>query len=50
LEYSCKEEVEIRSLTILAIEKIKEYMQKGGSKKIKYSYEVDWLLWQMGEM
>jgi len=52
LSYSSEEEVEIRAATITAVDLIAEVIRKEGppmTNHIKYSYEVDWLLWQMGE-
>jgi len=43
--------VEIRAMTIIAVEEILKLIQKDAElgAKIRYSFEVDWLLWQMGE-
>ena len=51
MAYSSKEEVELRAATVVAVEqimgKIRQDPELNG--QIKNSYEVDWLLWQMGE-
>ena len=51
LPYSSPAEVEIRAATVLAVEKIMAKIRQDDflSPKITNSYEVDWLLWQMGE-
>ncbi len=51
LPYSSPFEVEIRAATVVAIEMIREQINKRESLKgkIEYSYEIDWLLWQIGE-
>ena len=51
LAYSSLYEVEIRAATVLAVEKIMNEIKKRPaiSDKIKYAFQVDWLLWQMGE-
>lgn len=51
LAYSSKEEIEIRAATVMAVEEIKQRIEKDEylCQKIHYSYEIDWLLWQMGE-
>jgi hypothetical protein len=41
------EEVEIRANTVLAVELIKEELERVG-KKLK-AYEIDWLLWNLGQ-
>ena len=43
IESGSKEEVEIRSAAIWAVEYIKEELEKGGVKK--NALEIDWLLW-----
>jgi len=51
LQYSSVEEVEIRAATVISVEKIIAVIRGDAelSKHITCSYEVDWLLWQMGE-
>lgn len=51
LQYSSAEEVEIRAATVISVEKIIEVIRndKDLCEHITCSYEVDWLLWQMGE-
>ena len=51
LPYSSEPEVEIRAATVVAVERIMEQIRNDEelSTKIKCSYEVDWLLWQLGE-
>ena len=41
-------EVEIRACTIVAVEMMKEYLRKQG--KNTKSIELDWFLWQRGEL
>jgi Potential Queuosine, Q, salvage protein family len=38
-------------MTVLAVEKILTLIKQNEalSLKVKYAYQVDWLLWQMGE-
>jgi Queuosine salvage protein len=47
LEPGSPEEVEIRANTVLAVELIKEELGRAG-KKLK-AYEIDWLLWNLGQ-
>ena len=51
LPYSSEEEVVLRAATVQVVEMITEEIRKDEFLKdhIKCSYEVDWLLWQMGE-
>ena len=51
LPYSSPYEVEIRAATVVCVEQIMSEIKKNTelSKTLKNSYEVDWLLWQMGE-
>lgn len=51
LAYSSPEEVELRAFTLIAVEQIIERIRQDDylKNKIKCSYEVDWLLWQLGE-
>ena len=51
LPYSSPAEVEIRAATVVAVERIMSRIRKDDflSAQVKNSYEVDWLLWQMGE-
>ena len=51
LPYSSPDEVEIRACTVIAVEKILQKIREDSllSKHINYAFEVDWLLWQMGE-
>ena len=53
LPYSSPYEVEIRACTVVAVEMIIERIRKSKvtelTDKIKYAFQVDWLLWQMGE-
>ena len=51
LDYSSQYEVEIRAMTVIAVEKILIRIKQNEalSLKVKYAYQVDWLLWQMGE-
>lgn len=44
----CKEEVEIRAATIIAVEKIKDYINNVMGVKC-ITLEVDHFLWQLGE-
>ena len=43
--------MQIRAATVLAVEMVLEDIKLNGQGKIPItcSYEVDWLLWQMGE-
>lgn len=43
----CEEEIEIRATTVVAVEKLKKYLDNRGVKIM--TIEVDWLLWQQGE-
>lgn len=47
LPYSSTDEVEIRACTVIAVEMILDLIKLNEvlKDKIKYSYEVDWLLW-----
>ena len=51
LPYSSPEEVEIRASTVIAVELIIQKIREDPMLKqhITCSYEVDWLLWQLGE-
>ena len=53
LPYSSAFEVEIRASTVVAVDlimdKITESKVKQLKDHIKYAFQVDWLLWQMGE-
>ena len=50
MAYSSAEEIEIRAATVLAVDEIMAKIKSsGGTLPITCSYEVDWLLWQMGE-
>lgn len=51
LPYSSPEEVEVRAATVYAVELIINKIREDPflAKHIQNSYEVDWLLWQMGE-
>lgn len=51
LPYSSVYEVEIRAATVVAVEMIMGEIKKRPkiADKIKYAFQVDWLLWQMGE-
>ena len=53
LAFSSLEEVELRASTVVAVDLIMEEITKNGSEELKQqvkrAYEVDWLLWQMGE-
>ena len=51
MPYSSPEEVQIRAATVMAVEQIMAKIRASEtlSPVIKNSYEVDWLLWQMGE-
>ena len=51
LPYSSVYELEIRAATVVAVEMILNEIKKRASLsgKIKYAFQVDWLLWQMGE-
>ncbi len=50
LPYSSPFEVEIRACTVVAVEKIMDAIKRSGLNcKIEYAFQVDWLLWQMGE-
>ena len=51
LPYSSVEEVNIRASTVVAVEMILDQIRADTflNERIKNSYEVDWLLWQMGE-
>ncbi|CDW83988.1 UNKNOWN [Stylonychia lemnae] len=51
LPYSSTDEVEIRAQTVVAVEMILGKVKENQvlNQKIKYSFEIDWLLWQMGE-
>ena len=51
LPYSSPEEVEIRASTVIAVELIMQKICEDPtlSQHITCSYEVDWLLWQLGE-
>jgi len=53
LGFSSVWEVEIRAATIVAVDMIMAAIRDKGSdglkSQVKRAYEVDWLLWQMGE-
>jgi len=51
LEYSSNYEVEIRAMTVVAVDQILEEIRKDEklADLVQYAYQVDWLLWQMGE-
>ena len=51
LPYSSVYEVEIRTATVVAVEMIMGEIKKRPkiADKVKYAFQVDWLLWQMGE-
>ena len=51
LPYSSVYELEIRAATVLAVEKIMSEIKKRPilQDMITYAFQVDWLLWQMGE-
>ncbi|TNV73753.1 hypothetical protein FGO68_gene10301 [Halteria grandinella] len=54
LPYSSVEEVEIRAATVVAVQMIMDEISKEGTpqalkEQVKYAFQVDWLLWQMGE-
>ena len=53
LAYSSKLEVELRAATVVTVDRIMETIRANGSQalreQVQRSYEVDWLLWQMGE-
>ena len=53
LAYSGKLEVELRAATVVAVDAILRRIQEIGSEALKsqiqYAYQVDWLLWQIGE-
>ena len=51
LPYSSRDEVEIRAFTVVAVEMILHQIKNSEilKDKIHYAFEVDWLLWQMGE-
>lgn len=48
LAVSCEEEVEIRALTILAVERMRERVN-AHRKMALTSIEIDWILWNWGE-
>ena len=48
IPYGSEEEVEIRALTVVAVDKLqKSLLKRGLNLKV---IEVDWLLWQRGEV
>jgi hypothetical protein len=47
LPSGCREEIEIRANTIVAVEMLKESLFRLG-KNLK-SYQIDWLLWNLGQ-
>ena len=51
LPYSSAYEIEIRAATVVAVEMIMREIKKRPvlSSQIRYAFQVDWLLWQMGE-
>ena len=51
MPYSGIDEIQIRAQTVNAVEKIISKIRADDFlvKHVKNSYEVDWLLWQMGE-
>ena len=53
LAYSSEMEVELRAATVITVDNIYKQVQKSGSDKLKAQitcpYEVDFVLWQLGE-
>lgn len=53
LAYSSELEVELRAATITTVDRIFAKAQECGSDKLKqqlvYAFQVDWILWQLGE-
>jgi hypothetical protein len=53
LAYSGGEEVELRAATIVTVDRIMHAIKREGSsllqEQVKYSFQVDWMLWQIGE-
>lgn len=47
LPFGSEEEVEIRAVTIVAVEKLKDCLRRSGRELL--AIEIDWLLWQWGE-
>jgi hypothetical protein len=41
-------EVEIRACSVLAVEIMREHLQKQSERKV-LAIEVDWFLWELGE-
>ena len=51
LSHGGSDEIEIRAATVVAVERILAKISEDPALTvaIKHSYEVDWLLWQLGE-
>ena len=53
MAYSGRLELELRAATVVTVDAILNRIQEIGSEalkcQIKYAYQVDWLLWQIGE-
>jgi hypothetical protein len=47
IPFGSEEETELRAMTIVAVEKLRECLQGRGRNLL--SIEIDWLLWQWGE-
>jgi hypothetical protein len=53
LAYSSSHEVQIRAATVIAVDQILSLVQSRAdptlTSHLNYAYQVDWVLWQMGE-
>ena len=53
MPYSSPFEVELRAATVVTVDQIMDKVREAGSEKLKSqltcSYQVDWILWQLGE-
>jgi hypothetical protein len=52
LAYSSEFEIELRAATVITVEKIMQFIKECGGKistQVHYAYQVDWILWQLGE-
>lgn len=47
LRSGCEEEIEIRAATVVAIEMLRQFLERSNVELM--TVEVDWLLWQRGE-
>jgi hypothetical protein len=53
MQYSSESEVELRAATVVIVDRIFKKIQSSKesvlAKQVQFPYQVDWVLWQMGE-